>query len=270
MPKTDSIILNLGTLDALARVDSPVHRLDPRAKLVTTLAFIVTVVSFGKYEISAMLPFLVFPVVMIVLGGLPIGYLLKRLLWVAPFAVMVGIFNPLLDRQVMLEIGTQHITGGWISFASILLRFVLTVLAAFILISTTGFYTICLALEKIGVPNVFVMQLLFLYRYAFVLAEETARMGRAWQLRAPLRKAMNIDTFISLAGCLFLRTTERARRVYQAMCCRGFDGQIHLSRQLKWTLKDTLFLIVFCGLFIIFRLFNPALTLGHLITGIFE
>lgn len=270
MSKADTIILNLGYLDTLARTDSPVHRLDPRAKLLTTLVFIVTVVSFDKYQISAMLPFFLFPIVMIALGGLPVGYLLKRLLWVAPFAVMVGIFNPILDRQVLFEIGTLHVTGGWVSFASILLRFMLTVLAAFILIATTGFYTICLALEKVGVPNVFVMQLLFLYRYAFVLVEEAARMGRAWQLRAPLRKAMGIGTFTTLVGGLFLRTTDRAHRIYRAMCCRGFQGQIHLSSRLNWTHKDTLFLLGCCIVFILFRLTNPALALGRLITGIFQ
>lgn len=270
MSKMDSKILNLGYLDTLARTDSPVHRLDPRAKLLTTLFFIVTVVSFDKYQISAMLVFLIFPIAMITLGNLPIGYLLKRVLWIAPFAVMIAIFNPLFDRQVLCQIGLLHITGGWISFVSILLRFFLTVLAAFTLIATTGFYTLGLAMEKIGVPQIFVMQLLFLYRYGFVLAEETVRMVRAWQLRAPLRKAMSIRTFSTFVGSLFLRTTDRARRIYQAMCCRGFEGQIHLSKQLRWTFKDTLFLILSSLFFVVFRFTNLALVLGHLITGIFQ
>lgn len=270
MSKADTIILNLGYLDTLARADSPVHRLDPRAKLPAVVLFIVTVVSFDKYTISAMLPFFLFPAAMIAVGDLPVGYLLKRLLWVAPFAVMVGIFNPILDRQVLFEIGSLHITGGWVSFASILLRFTLTVLAGFILIATTGFYAICLALEKIGVPNIFVMQLLFLYRYAFVLVGEAARIGRACKLRAPLRKATSIGTFVSLVGGLFLRTTDRAQRIYRAMCCRGFEGQIHLSARLCWTWKETLFLFG-CGVvFIILRLTNPALVLGYLITGLFQ
>jgi cobalt/nickel transport system permease protein len=270
MSKTDSILINLGHLDSLARTDSFIHRLDPRAKLLTTLVFIVTVVSYDKYQISGMLPFLIFPIVMITLGNLPAGYLLKRVLWVAPFAVLIGIFNPLLDRQILYEIGTFHVSGGWISFASILLRFFLTVLAAFILVASTGFYTICLALEKIGVPDVFVVQLLFLYRYAFVLAEEAARTVRGWQLRAPLRRAMTIRTFSMLIGSLFLRTSGRAQRIYQAMCCRGFDGQVHLSSKLHWTFKDTLFLVGFCFLFLFFRFADPALILGRFITGLFS
>ena len=270
MSKTDSIITNVGHLDTLARQDSPIHRLDPRAKLLTTLAFIVMVVSLDRYQVSAMLPFAVFPIVLIVLGRLPAGYLMKRVLWVAPFAILVGIFNPLLDRQILLHIGTLEISGGWVSFASILIRFFLTVLAAFILVATTGFNTICLSLEKIGVPNIFVMQLLFLYRYVFVLAEESGRMVRAWQLRAPLRKAMTIQTFSTFLGSLFLRTTGRAQRIYQAMCCRGFDGQLHPGRRLGWKMADTVFLAGFIVLFVLFRFTNPAMFLGGLITRIFS
>ncbi|MBL7214825.1 MAG: cobalt ECF transporter T component CbiQ [Phycisphaerae bacterium] len=270
MSKTDSVMTNLGCLDTLARQDSPIHRLDPRTKLLTTLVFIVMIVSFDKYQISAMLPFAVFPVVLIVLGNLPAGYLMKRVLWVAPFAMLVGIFNPLLDRQALLHIGTLEISGGWVSFASILIRFFLTVLAAFVLVATTGFNTICLSLEKIGVPNVFVMQLLFLYRYAFVLAEESSRMLRAWQLRAPLRKAMSMKTFSTVLGSLFLRTTGRAQRIYQAMCCRGFEGQLHPARRFHWRMADTVFLFGFCLLFAVFRFANPAVLLGKFVMGIFS
>ena len=44
-------------LDRLAYLDSPAHRLDPRAKLLATLAFVVAVVSFPKYEVSALAPY---------------------------------------------------------------------------------------------------------------------------------------------------------------------------------------------------------------------
>lgn len=270
MSKIDTAIMNIGQLDTLARADSPVHRLDPRAKLLATVVFIVTVMSFNKYRISALVPFTLFPILTIVLGNLPSRDLLKRLLWIAPFAVLIGVFNPLLDRQPILSIGPLTISGGWVSFASILLRFCLTVLAAFILVASTGFNTICLSLEKLGVPNIFVVQLQFLYRYAFVLAEEVLRMLRGWQLRAPLRKAMTLSTFSTFLGSLFLRTTSRSQRIYRAMCCRGFDGTLHPSRPLHWKTRDTLFVLVCCSLFILFRFTNPALWLGRLLTEMFS
>lgn len=140
-----------------------------------TAGLILCVVSFGKHALSALLPFLVYPVVLIAVGNLPAGYLLRKVLAVAPFALLIGIFNPLLDRAIFLHLGPTGVSGGWISFASITVRFFLTVSAALILIASTGFNAVCPALERIGIPQVFVVQLLFLYRYIFVLMDEAAR-----------------------------------------------------------------------------------------------
>jgi cobalt/nickel transport system permease protein len=87
------------------------------------LVFIVAVVSFGKYEITGLLPFIIYPVVLIAMGNLPPGYLAKKILLAAPFAFFIGIFNPLLDRAVLVHLGPIGISGGWVSFASIMIRF---------------------------------------------------------------------------------------------------------------------------------------------------
>ena len=151
-------------MDIMASGDSLLHRLDPRAKLITTLLFIVAVVSFDRYTILAFIPFFIYPIVLISAGGLPAGYLLKKILWVSPFAVLVGIFNPVMDREIIYQIGSIGISGGWVSFFSILMRFLLTVSAALILIALTGFNAVCQALTRLGVPRPFVVQLLFIYR----------------------------------------------------------------------------------------------------------
>ena len=59
----------LDRLDRLARQDTAVHRVDPRAKVVATAVFVVCVVSFDRYEVVALLPFVVFPVVLAAEGG---------------------------------------------------------------------------------------------------------------------------------------------------------------------------------------------------------
>ena len=56
------------------------HRLDPRAKLLTAMAFVLAVVSFGKYEISALLPYAVFPLFLALAGGIPPAFLARKLL----------------------------------------------------------------------------------------------------------------------------------------------------------------------------------------------
>ena len=63
----------------MATGDTAIHRLDPRAKVLATLVFVVTVVSFGKYEVTALVPFLLFPVAMVALGNLPVSYIIKKL-----------------------------------------------------------------------------------------------------------------------------------------------------------------------------------------------
>ena len=169
MAQLDKHFLDIGYMDTLSLQQTSIHGLDPRAKLITSLVFITTVVSFGKYEISALLPYLVYPVFLIAMGNTPPVYLLKKLVLVSPFAVMIGIFNPLMDRDILISLGTIGISGGWVSFVSILIRFVLTVGVALTLIAVTGFNAVCMALDKLGTPRVFVVQLVFLYRYMFYM-----------------------------------------------------------------------------------------------------
>ncbi len=270
MAKIDSHFFEIGYMDALASRQTPVHRLDPRAKLITSLVFITTVVSFGKYEISALIPFFVYPVFLCAVGSVPPVFLLKKLMIVLPFAVLIGIFNPLLDREILVRIGDMGISGGWISFGSILLRFVLTVGVALTLIAVTGFYAVCMALEKLGTPRVFVVQLLFLYRYMFVLVDEGSRMVRARSLRALGDGGAGIKTFGPLVGHLLLRTLERAQRIYLAMCCRGFDGQVRIMKPLKFGLLEIGFTCGWSALFILMRFYNIPTALGAGIMELFK
>jgi len=260
----ETAALSLGTLDTLAYRDSWVHRLDPRIKLLTTLIFIVTVASFDKYDVSALLPFFIFPLAMIFGGRLPARFLIKRVLLVAPFAVMIGIFNPLFDQAPLLQIGAWSISGGWISFLSILLRFTLTISAALILIATCSFPGICLALEKLGAPRIFTVQLLLLYRYLFVLAEEAIRMVRARALRSFKGRGLGIKVYGQMIGQLLLRTLDRAQRIHLAMLCRGFDGNIRLLKTLRIGRREIIFLLGWSGLFILLRVYNLPQLLGSL------
>jgi cobalt/nickel transport system permease protein len=266
MAKLGSSFFDIGYLDTLSYQDSPIHRLDPRVKIVITLVFIVMVVSFNKYAITGLMPFIIFPVAMIALGNLPPAFILRKMLWAAPFAVFIGIFNPLLDRQIVLHLGPVGISGGWISFASIMVRFILTVSAALILIATTGFTTVCMALERMGVPKSFATQLLFLYRYIFVLGDEAARLTRARALRSFNGKGMGIKVFGHMIGQLLLRTLDRAQRLHTAMLCRGFDGEIRLVRTWKPGVQDLAFFLAWLGLFILLRLYNLPHWLGNLAT----
>ncbi|MBU0483107.1 MAG: cobalt ECF transporter T component CbiQ [Proteobacteria bacterium] len=267
--KIDRAFDNIGRLDTLAESNTPLHQLDPRAKLLTTAVFVVSVVSFNKYEIARLLPFFLYPAVLIGLGNLPLGFLLRKLLIVSPFVIFLGIFNPWLDREIILQIGTFGISGGWLSFLSLLLRFVLTVGAALLLIASTGFATICMALEKLSTPRIFAVQLLLLYRYIFVLIAETLRLLRAHSLRSFDRKnGISYRVFLQLLGNLLLRTIDRAQRIHTAMLCRAFTGEIKIIRQFRFGVKEVIFLTGFSTLFIILRLTDAIDLLGYLVLQI--
>jgi len=268
MGRIDTAYFDLGSLDALAYRESNIHRLDPRAKLVTTLVFIITVVSFNKYSLSGLIPFLFFPVAILARADLPTGPILKKLLIALPFALFIGIFNPFFDREPMLQIGTIAVSGGWVSFASILLRFTLTVTAALTLIATTSFTGVCMALEKLGCPRIFALQLLFLYRYLFVLIEEATRLVRARSLRSFHGRGKGVKVFGSLIGQLLLRSLERAQRIHLAMHCRGFDGEIRMLKPLHFGRRELLFTLSWSAFFIICRIWNITEMAGTILVEI--
>ena len=258
--------LELGTLEALAGGASPVHSLDPRAKVLAVAGLVVAVASFGRFEVAALLPYALFPAVLLTLGAIPGGYILRRMLAALPFVLALGLLNPVLDRAPMLQLGPVTVSAGWLSLASILVRFALTVGTALLLVATTPFHQVCMALEKLGLPRVFALQLAFLYRYAFVLAAETARLVRARSLRAFGRR-LSLGEFTGLAGGLLLRTWDRAQRIHTAMLARAFTGDFQPREPLAWNSRDTLFTLGWLGLFAALRWARLPQLLGQLAGG---
>ena len=149
-----------------------------------------------------------------------------------------------------------------------MIRFVLSVGAALILIASTGFNAVCLALDKMGTPRVFTMQLLFMYRYLYVLVEEALRMARARSLRSFNGEGMGVKVFSYLVGNLLLRTLDRAQRIHLAMYCRGFDGEIRLVRPINFGFTDFAYIVGWSAFFILLRFINFPQFLGKWVTGL--
>lgn len=269
MARIEASLFEIGTLDTFSYQKTPVHRLDPRIKVVTTLLFIVVVLSFDKHTVSALVPFVIYPIALATLGNVPFGYLFKKILVALPFALMIGILNPVFDRSVMLYIGSIQISGGWVSFTSIMIRFALTVSAALILVATTGFNSMCTAMERMGAPRVFASQLSFLFRYLFVLTEEAVRMVRARALRSFNGRGMGFKVFVNMMGQLLLRTMDRAERIHLAMLCRGFDGRIRTVHPMKISSRDIAFMAGWSIVFVAMRIYDVPQGLGAVALGLF-
>ena len=153
MGSIESSFFDIGHLDALSGKQTPIHRVDPRVKVLTTICFIVVVVSFNKYDLARLAPFAIYPMAIMTIGNIPFSYILKKLLLASPFVLFVALFNPILDRSPALELGIFSVSGGFVSFASIMAKYMLTVSAGLALIACTGFDSICSALARMGVPD---------------------------------------------------------------------------------------------------------------------
>jgi cobalt/nickel transport system permease protein len=68
-----------------------------------------------------------------------------------------------------------------------------------------------------------VTTLALLYRYLFVLVDEAERMHRARLARTFDRRRVSVWRMLgTVVGQLFVRSSERAERIYAAMCARGW------------------------------------------------
>jgi cobalt/nickel transport system permease protein len=263
MRSVESPFSDIGRLDSLAGKKTPIHGVDPRVKVLTTIYFMALVVSFGKYDPAGLAPLIIYPIAVMVIGDIPFGYIAKKLLIASPFVLSVALFNPILDQSPALAVGPFIVTGGVLSFVSIMAKYVLTVSAGLTLIACTGVDAICSALAGMGVPRAFTIQLLFLYRYIFVLGQEAVRMARARALRSFGNKGMGMTAYSSMIGHLLLRTLDRAQRIHLAMLCRGFDGEIRSAEISGLRLWDLLYLAGWSSLFTLLRLYNLPAWLGR-------
>lgn len=261
-------IYNINFLEETASKKSIIHGLDPLVKLLVTIVYSFLILSFNKYEITALLPLAFYPVVLIILSDVPIVPLLKRLLIVLPLVVSIGILNPLINKNPFCEFLGITISYGWISFFSLVIRLCLTVLAGLLLIATTGIEKISAALRRIRFPKMLTIQLMLTYRYISVLLEEVGSVVKAYHLRAPGEKGISLRTSGSLIGQLLLRSFERADRLYSAMLLRGFSGEYNFGKERKIDKVSGIYLITWSVFFLIARFLNIPEILGQITMGV--
>ncbi|WP_258361191.1 cobalt ECF transporter T component CbiQ [Moorella sulfitireducens (nom. illeg.)] len=261
-------LYNIRLLDELAEKKSIIHNVHPLMKVLTTGAYLLVTVSFNKYQLSNMLPLVFYPVIVMSLADIPAIPIFKRVLPALPLITGIGLFNLLYDKSPVLVLPWITIPGGWVSFLSILIKGFLTILAALILIATTGMTKIALALRIMRIPGVFIIQLLLTYRYIAVLLEEAGRIVRAYSLRSAGEKGIKFRDWGPLTGHLLIRSIERAQRVYRSMCCRGFAGEYHTGREKGINTGDILYFAGWSISFLIIRYFNIPAMIGWLMMGV--
>ncbi len=256
----------LGTLGELATRDTPAARLDARVKVLATLAYVAVVASFGRHELLRLAPLATFPIALAALGDVPLRALVRPLLLASPFALGVAAFEPFLDRTPV-PLGGVAVSAGVLAFATILAKFVLSLSAALLLVATTGFDQVCVALRHLGAPRALVAQLLLTHRYLFVLSAETSRSLRAHALRAPGRSRPTLRVAGTMLGALLVRAMARAERVHTAMRCRGFGGDLPLVRRARPGRADAIFAAATAALLVVARVQDVPALFGAVLPG---
>jgi len=260
----DRALSEVTRLDELARRESPLSRIEARAKVIALVVFLIGLMSYRPTELIAPVPLALLVVLGAVFGDVPLGLLVSRLLFTAPFALLVAIWNPVFHRTPELVMGPLTLSAGWISFLSVVLRFVLGVSAVLVIVATTGMDALASALGRLGLPRLLSTQLLLLYRYVFVLGDEAARMLRAHHARAPTRPRPSLRIAGSMLGGLLVRSVGRAERIHTAMLARGFDGLFHPHLTQRFAPRDAVFLGAVVLFVIVVRAFDLPRALGAL------
>ncbi len=231
-------------LDRFSELDSPIHRLDPRVKIVALLAAILIVVSEPRGEVGAFWLYYMLAAILLAVSRIPLSFVMKRCLMVTPFILMAA--------------GLMLLTGSGNSYdvaASIALKAFAAVILLTILTSTERFHRLLGGMRALKMPELLGTLSAFMYRYAFILSDEVMRTTRARQSRTPGRlKTGRFRAYGNQAATIFLRSWERSETVYNAMCSRGFTGRFPLANGFRFRIGDGLFLVLSITLFLAARI----------------
>jgi cobalt/nickel transport system permease protein len=108
-------------------------------------------------------------------------------------------------------------------FLSAIVKSNLCILTLLLLTWTTPFHELLQQLRHWSFPVIMLTTLALMYRYLPVLGEETRRMSRARASRTFSRRRWSSwRNLAEIIGQLFIRSADRAERIYLAMCARGW------------------------------------------------
>ena len=212
-------------IDEYARLDSPLHRLEPRLKLVVLLA---VAFAFSLVRDLRLVP-IMFAITagLYALSRLPVSFLVTRLRAPGMFMLIMAVFLPFFAGQtVWVRLGPLAVREeGVLSFLLIASRFVCILTVGLILFGTAPFTTTVRAMERLGMPSLLANMTLLSFRYLFEIGDNLARMETAMRLRgfrAGRLSWRGLRVLAALAGSLLIRSFEQAERVYKAMKLRGY------------------------------------------------
>ncbi|MEJ2641750.1 MAG: cobalt ECF transporter T component CbiQ [Desulfosarcinaceae bacterium] len=221
--------------EPFAHGTSLLHRLDPRIRVVAAAGLSIVVALAHRYATLTLA--LAAGAVLIALARLPLGAVARRLSVVAGFLVLLWLVLPFsVGGESLFQVGPLTATRAGIAYTGRITLKTIAILALFLAtVTTMSVATLGHTLARLRLPDKLIVLLLLTYRYVFVLEQEYRRLRRAADIRG-FRPGTNLHsyrTYAYLVGMLLVRASARARRVYQAMCCRGFKGRFYTLADLS-------------------------------------
>lgn len=203
-------------IDKYSYINSPIHQLKSSIKIVFTLLSLLYLLALPmSWALWGYGLYFLFFLILIYLSNVPLSFILKRSAIILPFLAFIIVLNTFLKEG---DIGVALL---------VLARSILSIMTLILFVSTTKFYFILQTLSKWGAPPILMTLLSFMYRYFFVLVDEMHKMVRGVRARSCENGTFKtIRIFSHIIGTLFIRSYERAERVYHAMVMQGFEGEI--------------------------------------------
>lgn len=241
------------TLGQFVPGDSPIHRLDPRTKILLMIAYIVLIFlvkSLPVFFVPTL--FLVFVVSM---SRVPVSYIwtaIKPMRWLLVFMFIINLFLT-SGKHVLFELWILRITAEGLKQAVyISLRLILLVSGTSLLTLTTSPIALTDGLEKLLMPlsklrfpaHELAMMMTIALRFIPTLMEEVDRIQKAQMARGANFETGSIITraksMIPILVPLFVSAFRRADELAMAMesrCYHGGEGRTRM-RELAFTLSD--------------------------------
>jgi cobalt/nickel transport system permease protein len=205
---------------------SPVHRLDPRAKIVGFAGITIVAVSSPLQAWPAFVACALALVAIAVPARIGPGVVWSRARAILPLVVFVAVFVPFVRGGEQVQAGPLSLSeAGLATFALVAVKATIGTVSAVLLGATTSFPDVLHGLERMRAPRLLTVIAAFMYRYLFVIADEVRRMRAALAARAYRpRRVTQVAALGRVVTALFLRSYERGEHVYLAMLARGYRG----------------------------------------------
>ena len=222
---------------------SPVHRLDPRAKLAGFAGITLVAVSTPLHAWPAFAACALVLAAIAARAGVGAGVVWSRARVILPLVLFVAVFVPFVRGGPQVQVGPLSLSeAGLATFALVTAKATIGTVSAVLLGATTSFPDVLHGLERLRVPRLLVVIAAFMYRYLFVIAAEARRMRAALAARGYRpRHAVQVAALGRVVTALFLRTYDRGERVYLAMLARGYQGAMPRLEALAFGRADVAF-----------------------------